>query len=99
MQINPNRTEILALIPKLRALTLTKNNRNNNDRNDNDRNDNNIDDDKYRCRIEPEDGPASLVAGSGRPAPCSCHPAASRPGCFKLMYYFFTLSGFFFGTY
>ena len=78
VQINPNRTEILAQIPKLRALTLKNNNRN-----DNDRKDNKIDDDICRCRIEPEDGPASLVAGSGRPAPCSCHPAASRPGCFK----------------
>ena len=52
VQINPNRTEILALIPKLRALTLTKNNRNNNDRNDNDRNDNdrNYNDRNYNDR-------------------------------------------------
>ena len=44
VQINPNRTEILALIPKLRALTVTNDNRNDNDRNDNDRNDNNRND-------------------------------------------------------
>ena len=43
VQINPNRTEILAQILKLRALTLTNNNRN-----DNDRKDNKIDDEERK---------------------------------------------------
>jgi len=32
---------------------------------------------KRAKRIQPEDGPVGLVAGFGRPAPCSCHPSAS----------------------
>ena len=56
VQINPNRTEILAQIPKLRALTLKNNNRN-----DNDRNDNNIDDDTSHIVAESSQRMGRLV--------------------------------------
>ena len=105
VQINPNRTEILAQIPKLRALTLTNNNRNDNDRNDNDRNNNDrnyndIDDDKSHIVAESSQRMGRLVLWLALavllPAPAILQPldqvALDSIVCFSILSDFFWIT-------